>query len=1522
MASSKPVALSNRAFPLEKLGSREFEELIYNLYDNEVKNGDWNKKYDEVIIMQGVGEGGRDIKIIKNGNPVGLIQCKHSTDSMKRIGKTECAKEIIKFVLNYLVNRTIIKEVNNFDYYFSVSYGFKENAIEFLEQLNTTIANEPDLQKWTEQVITQHDSLSSLNYADISSELLDALQSIQFHKIVPQDINVLLTKTRNQSIVERYFSVRSVTDNQVIEDTKNEILALLDKHQVPSFEKIESDFNAASIFLSNYQDYFEGLQDSHLERLEKSKVLDWIKKGQKQNKENDNILILCGDAGCGKTVLLKSCYLKLRDNKIPVLALKSDRLYEKSLSKLFDKINLQYDIESAIKRLLEKNKSVVIIIDQLDALSQNLSTNREYLDTYRLLIGKLTQIHGVKVILSVRKFDLKYDPDLKQYEKNEKIEIGKLSDEQLNSVLNRLNLGTQNIPNPLTELLQIPHHLNVFCKIYNADKNLLGITTLYELYNELWLNTIGKGQDVYAESLEDLMFEISKLMHREGRISVSRQKLKIEKHKHLNFLNTEGITTELEGEIQFFHQSFYDYAFARWYVTSQTPIIDFILKEKQSLYIRSALKMVLSFQREFDFNSYLKTIHEILIKNKFRFHLKLLVIQFIGYIDQPKDEEKELFTNIIYKDLKLLQFFISTCIGKEWLSYMFSKNIPQTIITGGIIFPLQNFRRRRKVKNEAERNKQINLVRDLLYRYLNSNNNIVLNFANELPECTDKDEILKNLFYYIKKWDTTETLKILDENIAKLTSSQHSFFHVLETLCENNFKIAQKYYLDYFDKLLEKSKGNPSFRQADIKYDTIKFFEKLFSVNLIEAFEFTFDVVYKIGHRTPPLDDSILYESLEFMFTPVEGKGDHIYSYEGLYSQLINATKQIAKSHPEYLREFNNRHLQTNSKLVIRILLLGLLSAPEIFLDELYTWLLTYNEKEGFSSEGKTSYLIRKVISSIYPLLSPEKKIRLNNIILKIKNSHEYRISQESDGKKKAYFGFGYHKYQFIKAIPLSEIKENDDLRKPFLELERRYGRGLDEEPNLMRSGVVGSPYTRDQYEKMTFENWRDTFKKFGDESIKNDEFLKGGLIEHARAFQDKVKYNAEYFYPFILDLSEKLDVNLTYIIYGLNGLREAKYHPKKFQNVLLKLLPKVDRRSDFRDVIWNCKYLIPYGLINDDLIDFLCDQAANNPDPKGVRVLNDLLTDGINSIRGAAVDSLAHCYEYEQYSNKIFGTFEIIAKDRSPAVRATALQYLAYLLNLDREKAFTIFLAFIEDEEMEEVLKHSLWGAHYFSFHFYKEMEKFFVKTSKFPGLIPELSSIIGIAYLNNKPNSLNFLKKISKENPQAMANIINVAQKNLFEQNGKYEKKCLNLLFLFLEVNENEVSHAYSSCFLHFEVSNFVVLHPFIKKYSVSKACASDPHYYFEFLLKCVKDFPIECIELIKHYSKYSPPNISDGPYYENEPILILIGAYNMLRKTQKNYRKYHTKCLTILDKMLSSDIFRNPVQQVLNTVEGNIL
>lgn len=536
-----------------------------------------------------------------------------------------------------------------------------------------------------------------------------------------------------------------------------------------SFDETQIEINKANFYLENVPNLFGENTETHIERSETDAIYDWINNDLTNDQKN--IFILEGEKGYGKTVVLKDLLLKLKQNNTNVLGIKADKYYASDRieleKKIFQKENIS--IEKIVQLYKNENKTLVIVIDQLDALSQTLSTNREFIQTYNRLISDLSFHSNVRIVISTRSYDLNYDAELSIYKSNKysKIKITGISKEKVQEVL--LKYGINNFSEKLLELLTVPNHLDIFCRL-PSKINIDTLSSLKDLYDALWKQLIYNKSEL---QLKSVLYKIAGGMYQNQQITISNI-FENQYSKEINYLKSNHLLIENNNELQFFHQTFYDYTFSRQFVENKKSLSNYINENKQSLYVRSIIKMVTEYYREYDHDEYCKTITQLITSSKFRFHIKTLVITSLGDVKNPTNKEKNIVSKFILTDFDLTGVFINSIFSLGWLEFIVNQNIPlqyfdyqkdwkinfyEKLILNKIIKP--GF----SVKYDYLKQKEMRLA--LLFRLFTNNRkdglNVIISVIEKLPESDEKINFINRFLINVDDWDSEKLLVLFDK---------------------------------------------------------------------------------------------------------------------------------------------------------------------------------------------------------------------------------------------------------------------------------------------------------------------------------------------------------------------------------------------------------------------------------------------------------------------------------------------------------------------------------------------------------------------------------------------------------------------------------------------------------------------------------------------------------------------------------------------------------------------------------------
>ncbi len=1288
-----------------------------------------------------------------------------------------------------------------------------------------------------------------------------------------------------------------------------------------TLNQLEKSIKKASTFLLKVKNYFEKDPTSHIERTETKNIIHWVKNDLQQHTKNSeknqkNILILEGEKGLGKSVILKDVYENLVNENYLILGIKADKYYAKTPKELENKLFLNEKItfSKIIEILNTYDKQLIVIIDQLDALSQTLSSSRENIQTYNRVINELTDEKDIRIIISSRTFDLKYDAELSIYKSSEykNIKTSLLSKGDVQKTFNKFNVSCS--VKKVIELLRTPNHLEIFCKLPNKNKiNLNTLSSLKDLYDELWNSLVLNQKEL---QLDKVLYKIAVEMYEQQEIIIKKQFI-TNFNPELNYLLSNQLLTIEDNNIQFFHQTFYDYCFSRQFVENGNDIFTYLNQNQQNLEIRSIVKMVFEYLREYNHRKYIKYIKNILKSKKYRFHLKSLIISNLGFFD-PTNEEKKLLETYILNKKKYEDVFVNSVFSEKWIEYLienkvaekylfFEKNLFNSLF---VLYKKQSFLKSNYFENfnyEKVIEEKRNTIWMIFRNNINKSPYQIITHLHNLPDFKDKNNFIERILYSLDNWEDERMLTYFENYLPfqEEPKGRDNFWY---------YKTMEKIFEYFPNYVFEKSKPIfiSDFNKSEFWY-SIEFpheqeelIKKMYSLSSENTFNFLLSIYEEVINKNKQPQfyieiDSPYYTCNKFYDGISSSTEGHIFIQEFLLKHLVSK-----KESKQYIINFYEKYKNSNSIHIVGLIILFFKEAIEDYINEIFELISIIHSKNGLNAYDNLFQLyIRQLIGSSYLYFSYIQKEKLTDILLSIKYPYDLRSWKytDSDGNEKVNFsGYGKKLYLFLCLIPLEGINSNNKLKKRYLELKRIY-KEVDANKALDHSTIstygVGAPLKESAYLNMNLGSWKKSILKFDDDYVEGHG-PKGGKTEHSRAFKDTVKQNPIKFYDFIFNFFEDERVSVDYLSSGIDGLIEGEFDPNRIKILYKKLINLDLDTPNTLYTIWKTGYLIQNKLIDKDIINFLKINALNHSNPEKPLNENDPLLDSLNSVRGAAIQKIIECYEHTAFSELIFETVEKATNDSQMSVKVAILQGVAYLNNLDIERSFKIFMKLVDGNNIE-LLKNSLTASQYFNNKYHNKMHSYFNDLMLHKNLHKNCYVIVW-SWMNDKINDKKLYDRFIKKSKEAKLCALEMAEKNLMGKDGKINPKSLYILNSFLNQKDKEFASRYSGLILRkVNNGNFKKLYSFLNKYSKTNLCREEPKYFLDLLLGCVKDYPKECLKLVENINFNKVPSHSRG-YYNNEPVQLILAIYSKLNLESKKNKKYIKKSLDIFDAMLT--------------------
>ncbi len=1276
---------------------------------------------------------------------------------------------------------------------------------------------------------------------------------------------------------------------------------IFDKN-ILSENDIKERFQENSLTLLSSQNLY--IQNSFIKMPEINNINDFINS----NDFEDDLLVLTGKPGIGKTAILSKIQNDLIQNKTTYLSIKCDKFDiedKNSFSKFFAVENILHSI-----RQLSRKEQVIILIDQLDALSLTMSSNKKTVNIILEFIEQLKYISNVKIIVSIREYDLKNDPLFKSLDNSNIVSIQLLSFEYVNEKLKLFIKESEKINKTLIELLRLPLHLSIFIELYPIDNSCISIKTLQDLYDKLWEQKI---QDKEIDKsirirMIKLLNSIVEKMNSLKKIEVPILHYQDEYEDELNILQSKNILNKEGNKISFFHQTFYDYAFARNFAQKEMSLYDYILTTSQDLSIREQFKQIIQFLRGTDEEKYLLELENIIYSDKVRFHIKLLLVSYLGSLDNPTDKEFNFIQNLFQHDKKYERYFIESWISSDWL----------------ISFKKANFF---TDKNFEQYNLQYRLE-----TFVNSKSNLVFEILDTCGcNIKIKSEAIMHSLERLDSWDDYnfnifkkyESL-IYEDNFARFS---------LEKLYKKVYSIDEEYAINLFFNFLDLriNEIDDTDRKEVLNHDWYEIFKFLIKQNNIKILEMNLSAIYKISKKFKNE-----YSKKEFLIT------DKVFDYLmwqfddlhnstwALYGKTLKSVTALALNDKEEFLKLISPYKNINHSSLITFLIFGYSQSPKEYKNEIFTLLTNKKLLEELDLDYDNGYEFALLLNKSFKFFDEQEQKEVFNTIIQVSPKWQNRWSAgKYNGKYR-----GLKKYELLCQIDKEDIKKFNYI-KEYQELQRKFHWYKFEKPHKSKGGWVGTPLDSSVYSKMSLNNWLQSMKVFdGKKSRKNDrDFLRGGKTEHYRQFEKEIIKNPDRFYPFLLILEQE-EVHPDYLSAGLNGLLAANYDENKILNIIHKYSHVNDNWLK-RTILKAIKYLLEKKVFDEKLIEFL--ENNKNIHYEGIireenkfQTIHDHMTSSINSFEGDFAELLPVVYKYvyinDNLKNRVeFLINEVITKNIDFVIFGL-LRTLGSIESVNQGKFAEFLLKIIDNDTVGQVSIYSLQNFHYLYLNNFVSEEQLIVYIKKCISFIILVNDGEDTNYVNNLGMFLFYyyltkkniiFEELLNESISLNSKVIHGILHQIFEEelHSKDKRKIeISKQFILKFKNNEKNDYFYTLSLTKMNGLNFIQ-----DDFNFIKALVSSLHIRRE-----VKSF----IEYLQN-EYYSDTGLSDKifelleglienidnekevSYYDSKPLIEFILELNT--RTKSNEKK--EKILDLIDSFLISDNLRHSTKSAID-------
>jgi hypothetical protein len=1031
------------------------------------------------------------------------------------------------------------------------------------------------------------------------------------------------------------------------------IEALLSEYDLSraQFVAAETTSTVARTFTVWSETVASRLLEPEITRSEASELAGRLHAGSKT-------VLVAGAAGDGKTGVLHQAVNEIAASW-PVLAISLDQIeaFSSTHELGVDRLGLAASPVSALAAVAGEGESL-LIVDQLDAVSLVSGRMPTTFDQIAALLREADAFEGMRVVLACRQFDIDNDYRLRALADQDDVEqmtIGPLAAHQVAAAVAEMGLEPTALNERQQVLLRSPLHLVLLSAIAD-EANALSFQTAKGLMDAFYDR---KRRDCRARRSppprfgETIGVLIDDMSARQRLFSLAAILDADDLLDDADVLASEQVLIRQDGRVSFFHEAFFDYAFARRWITHEESLVAFLLAGEQELFRRAQVRQVLVHLHAEQPDRFETEVESLLAEQGIRFHVKEVVLALLRALSRPSHREWQVLERQIAAGSEIsnrLWFIVRTT---PWFDRLDEEGLVATWLGG---------------EDDQLRNRALDIMVSVTKERAARVAELLATVKNEpfYPRA------VKGLSFYTDLHDSREMFELVldavrhghfNNNAHDLFMSAHALgAHQPQWACE----LLSAWLVERPDALALNDDGkvealdSRDYGAAEIVSAAAANAPADFAATVVPYLLQAMAATSDKSERNPKRDRHFGYRTYN--------AHDHDFDDALLYG-VRDALRAMAVAGEEQLAALLDL-LAADTHDGAQWLLYETFSAAGAAHAEQAFELLTQGEHRLYSGYTcSTWWTTRELVVAIAPSLSDEQIEALEAIFMQLRPDWESRPG-------------GYSSFTLLSALPKDRLSEAG--RRRLGELERQFDQQQPAPPMGVRIERIGPPIPEQAAQRMNDEQWLRAIAKHAGERTDWNSFT-GGAEEMAHVLEQETTTDPARFVALGMQLNTTS--HPAYLDAILHGLRQTTEIDPSLVFDFVRHVASLGRPDHDR---W-----LPNALtgrlaeeIPDDVIGLILDRALHSPDPAdetwqrdgcgGQRIYGgDPFSHGINSARGAAVLTLGDLLVHDADGHRtalIEPSFEALASDPSVAVRSCVAHLLAAGLRHARPSVMKVF--------------------------------------------------------------------------------------------------------------------------------------------------------------------------------------------------------------------------------------------------------
>lgn len=1268
-----------------------------------------------------------------------------------------------------------------------------------------------------------------------------------------------------------------------------------------NISQVKRTISDVSAYLRSWYAYIYG--EKHIDRTETIELYQWIKKPTEIEKPQERVMLLIGDAGSGKSVVMRDLLMRLENEKIPVLGIKSDVLFS-SKGDLDTIIGFEKPVKEIIKEYASKDL-VVVLIDQIDALSSILTSDRGSLHSVNTFVDEISKETNVRVVVSCRLYDQQYDPALERYGMGQRTLMRGLPMVEVDETLQLAGITINKNEQDVKEFLQNPLNLFLFCKVNNGqlfNHNRPSRTLLYDaLWKQLIIDDVKKSDHTDTQKLVNCLDYITKEMYEHQSLAMTYSKIESRFPDELSYLCSCDLVygNSVEEKLQFLHQSLFDYVYARMFLRNGKTIQDVLSGIHQGLFIRLRLKQILFYLRDIDSNLYFENLRLLLFatnpdgSSSYRFHLKHLMLTNIGFQKDLIPGEEEFINKYILQDECFSAVYLDSVNTKVGLD-LYNRYVNSI---GGL-----------NTLSEADQIQYLGACERVLYDEpmyaLNNLQNIDVDdlktkaqqrygiIVDRAPVSKDTAKVISLLLAKLEPWSGEMSL---DLALMKLVSFEPEF--------------VQKWLVRYVKKVVDEKKDQLHAYDIDLGHSTKTIYDTLKKQSPEQAFGTSLQIVRYLCEKTAYESENDAQIKTTGIYLCYQRDKQYCNSVEELLTDLLDYYEIAAKGRPKEVVDTLNELAYAEYDGLVLIPISAYRTNIQEYIQEAYELSKRIILIEPSSSVLK--YHAKELFRVLFPLLSNEKKDEIMDVLSTYNPVWEKKMGKLYQNDPITYVDFA--KAQYYALLDKDEIIKYPAARACLFQ-QKRMHRGVENrEPMRMQVMEGWKALKNSSYKQLPAKSLAKTMIE-----INRDDFSdwnKPTRTGHSLAIKQQIHERPDVIYEaYCLALKNK-DLDIEYPLDGIEDFLKCKYDTDKVNSLVNLILDRLDRtlaNNSASHMIQVARLVDRYYenqvQIPQTLFDWICRIAKEWDDSEYKTEAGRSMSfqDGINQVRGCAAEGLLYCYQNRDWEDAIFDALFAVANTGAVSTRAAVVFRLAVLLRVNQQRCFELFLAMVHDypASLLALPLHDQNPLLYMINNHFQDLLPYFEACIKEPRSFKDTVVLLWFAWIRHIKGAEDLLYRMADQSKIARSSLIHAIW---HYYQPTYRDQTWPILLRYLKYDEKETGESYDYLFNETIMKfNLTDRNSFLRKYTNSAACKYCSHYFMEFMGGLSREDPALCLEVLPYIYMKNKNAADDWRCSPSRLIDFLITAYNAIKKYNKEDATLE-QAMDLMDEWLHDNVNR---------------